>query len=110
MAGLLNTSTMMMCPHGGTVNAICSNAKAKAGGAYLLRASDTFTIVGCTFNLGPTTPHPCVRIQWVQPALKSRAVGDFTLTEQSLGLCIAADQAVQGTVQINYTQSVVSGL
>lgn len=109
MAGLLNTSSMMMCPHGGTVNAICSNAKAQAGGAYLLRASDTFTIAGCAFTVG-TTLHPCVRVQWVRPAMKSRAVGDFTLTEQSLGLCIAADQAVQGTVQISHTQSVVSGL
>jgi hypothetical protein len=109
MAGLLTTSSSMMCPHGGMVQAVSSNTKAKAAGAYILRSSDTFTIVGCTVNiLG--APHPCIQVQWVQTALKSKATGDFTLTSQSLGLCVAADRAVQGTVLINATQSLVSGI
>lgn len=109
MAGLLTTSSIMMCPHGGMVTAISSNTKAKAGGDYILRSSDTFTIAGCSFNISGF-PHPCVQVQWVQPGLKSQAVGDFTLNENSVGLCVAADRAVQGTVLINYTQSQVSGL
>jgi hypothetical protein len=108
-AGLLNTSSMMMCPHGGTVNAIASNTKAKADGDYILRASDTFAIVGCPFVLG-IVPHPCVQVKWVQTALKSKVLSDFTLTQQSVGLCVAADQAAQGTVLINSTQLKVSGL
>jgi hypothetical protein len=48
-------------------------------------------------------------VQWVQPALRSQAIGDFTLTEASVGLCVAADQAVQGTVLIMFTQSQVAG-
>jgi hypothetical protein len=109
MAGLLTTSSSMMCPHGGMVQAVSSNIKAKAAGAYILRSSDTFTIVGCTVNiLG--APHPCIQVQWVQTALKSKAVGDFNLTSQSLGLCVAADRAVQGTVLINATQLLVSGI
>jgi len=107
MAGLLTTSSSMMCPHGGTVMATTNNTKVKAAGSYLLRASDTFTIIGCSFTLPP--PHPCVRVQWAQPAQKSQAVGDFTLTQESVGLCIAADNAVQGTVLINSTQPKVSG-
>jgi hypothetical protein len=109
MAGLLTTSSMMMCPHGGTVSAISSNTKAKAGGDYILRASDTFAIVGCPLVIG-LVPHPCVQVKWVQPALKSKVLGDFILTQQSVGLCVAADQAVQGTVLINSTQPKVSGL
>ena len=108
MAGLLTTSSSMMCPHGGTVSAISSNTKAKAGGDYILRSSDTFMIAGCALNVAGA-PHPCMQVQWVQPALKSKAVGDFTLTAQSVGLCVAGDQAVQGTVLINSTQSKVSG-
>jgi hypothetical protein len=109
MANLLNASSLMMCPHGGTVNVISANTKTKAGGDYMLRSSDTFTIAGCAFMLG-NTPHPCVQVKWVQPALKSKALGDFTLTAQSVGLCVAADQAVQGTVLINFTQPKVRGL
>jgi uncharacterized Zn-binding protein involved in type VI secretion len=109
MAGLLNTSSVMMCPHGGTVSAISSNTKAKAGGSYILRSSDTFTIAGCPLNVAGA-PHPCVQVRWIQPALESKAVSDSTLTASSVGLCVAADQAVQGTVLIQTTQSQVSGL
>jgi hypothetical protein len=49
-------------------------------------------------------------VQWVQPAAKSKVKGDFTLTESSVGLCVAGDQAAQGTVMIVNTQSKVSGL
>ena len=98
----------MMCPHGGTVSAVTSNTRVKAGGDFALRATDTFTVAGCPFILG-LVPHPCVQVKWVQPAARSKAVGDPTLTEASVGLCVAADQAVQGTVMITVTQQKVTG-
>lgn len=108
MAGLLNTASQMMCPHGGTVSAATSNTQARVGGSFALRASDTFTVAGCALNISGA-PHPCVRVQWVQPAAQSKAAGDFSLTQQSVGLCVAGDQAVQGTVLITSTQPQVSG-
>jgi len=45
----------------------------------------------------------------VQPALKVKVLGDFVLTEESVGLCVAADQAVQGTVMVQTTQPKVAG-
>jgi hypothetical protein len=108
MGNLLNTSSVMMCPHGGTVMATSSNTRAKAGGDFILRPSDTYTIAGCTLNISGA-PHPCVRVQWVVNALRSKAAGDFTLTTDSVGLCLAGDQAPQGTVLINFTQPRVSG-
>jgi hypothetical protein len=108
MAALLNVSSLLMCPHGGTVTAISANTRVKAAGDFLLRPSDTFTIAGCTLNVAGAL-HPCVQVQWVQPGLQSKAVGDPTLNEQSVGLCAAGDQAVQGTVLINFTQPRVTG-
>src|SRR2546421_11990677 len=87
----------MQCPHGGMVKVISSDTRVQAASSFVLRSSDTFTIAGCPFTLG-IPPHPCVRVQWVQPSLKSQAMGDFTLTEESLGLCVAADMAVEGDV------------
>ena len=98
----------MMCPHGGTVTATTGNTRAKAAGAFLLRASDTFTIAGCALNIAGA-PHPCVQVRWVQPALQGKAGGDFLLNEAGVGLCVAADQAVQGTVLILATQPRVAG-
>lgn len=109
MPGLLTSASVMMCPHGGTVQAVTSNARAQAAGGFLLRASDTFVIAGCPFVLG-VVPHPCLQVQWVQPATGSKAVGDFTLTEASVGLCTAPDQAVQGTVLILEAQPQVAGI
>jgi hypothetical protein len=109
VSGLLNTSSVLMCPHGGTVQAISTDTRVNVAGGPALRQSDTFTIVGCPFST-PFGPHPCVQVQWVQPAADSQAMGDFALTEASVGLCLAADMAVQGTVLILATQARVSGL
>ena len=108
-ANLLTVDSVLMCPHGGTVVAIPSSPRASMGGATVVYATDTFVIAGCPFTLGPA-PHPCVQVKWVQPAARSTVNGNATLTEASVGLCVAADQSVQGTVQVVTTQSQVSGL
>jgi hypothetical protein len=108
MGRLLNASSQMMCPHGGTVSATTSNSKAKAAGGFILRPSDTFTIAGCVLNVAGA-PHPCVQVQWVQATLQNKAAGDAALAEDSVGLCVAGDQAVQGTVLVVFTQAQVSG-
>lgn len=108
MADLLNTASILMCPHGGMVSAITSNTRVNAGGGPAVLATDTFTIAGCPFVIG-VVPHPCVQVQWVQPDARSQVEGNFTLSESSVGLCIAADMAVQGTVLISMTQAQVSG-
>jgi hypothetical protein len=108
MGGLLTDSSQLMCPHGGTVQIVTSDSKVQASSGYVVRSSDTFTIVGCPFVLG-TVAHPCTTVQWVVTALRSKAVGDSTLTEESVGLCQAADQAVQGPVQVVLAQPRVTG-
>ena len=108
MAPLLNSSSVLTCPHGGSVSIISSNTKAKAGEDFIARSSDTFIIAGCPLNIAGA-PHPCMTVQWVQTDLRTKAAGDFTLSEQSVGLCLAGDQAPQGPVVIAFTQPQVSG-
>lgn len=109
MPGLLNMSSVMMCPHGGQVQPITSNSRVQAAADFVLRMSDTFLIAGCPFILA-LVPHPCTQVQWVQPAARSRVSSDYTLTEASVGLCVAADQSPQGPVVIVVTQPRVAGL
>jgi hypothetical protein len=108
MSGLLTTASTLMCPHGGTVTIISSNTQITAAGSPIVVAGDTFTVAGCPFPL-PGPPHPCVSVKWVSPATGSKVSGGATLTEASVGLCVAADQAPQGTVLIVATQASVSG-
>jgi hypothetical protein len=107
MPALLTASSVILCIHGGTVTAVTSNTRTRAAGDFVLRSSDTFVVSGCPFT--PVLPHPCVMIQWVQADTRSQVLGEFTLDESSIGLCIAADQAVQGIALIAATQPLVSG-
>jgi hypothetical protein len=95
-----------MCPHGGTVTGVPGATKAQADGT-LLRASDTFTIAGCAFNV-TGAPQPCTTVQWVLSALRVKHGGDFVLNESSVGLCLGP--APQGTVIVSATQAKVAGL
>jgi hypothetical protein len=108
-AGFLNTSSILMCPHGGKVEFISANTRVKAMGDYMLRTSDKFTITGCSLNIAGV-PHPCLRVQWMQPTTKSQVQSNSTLTKDNIGLCVATDQAVQGTVTISFTQPRVTGV
>jgi hypothetical protein len=108
MPGFLTSASVMMCPHGGNVQAISGNTQVMAAGAPILRASDTFIVAGCAFVIAGV-PSPCVTVQWVQAAAQS-TIGDPTLTEASVGLCQAATQAVQGPVIIASTQPSAQGL
>jgi hypothetical protein len=108
MGGLLTDSSVLMCPHGGTVQIVTTDSKVQAASGFVVRSSDTFTIVGCPFTVG-TAYHPCATVEWVLPSLRSKAVGDSTLTEDSIGFCQAADEAVQGLVQIVLAEARVTG-
>jgi len=108
MANLLTTSSQLMCPHGGTVTISTSNSAAQAAGSPIVRSNDTFTVAGCPFTIGPAA-HPCTQVQWIQPAAQNRCGGDFVVTEQSAGMCTAADQAPQGTVQVVVAQPTTGG-
>ncbi len=107
MANFLTTSSVLMCPHGGSVQIIGTNMRAKASDP-LATASDTFIVAGCPFVIG-TAPHPCVKVQWIVSSSRCKAGGNPLLTQQSVGMCVAGDQAPQGTVQVVSTQSKVSG-
>jgi hypothetical protein len=110
MGAFLTTSSALQCPHGGSVSAVSANTRAKAGGSFILRAGDTFTIAGCPFTLPGGAPHPCVRVTWIVSALRNKAAGDASLTADSVGLCVAADSAPQGTAIISSTQQDAKGL
>jgi hypothetical protein len=98
-----------MCPHGGTVTATTTNTRVNAVSSPVLRSSDTFLIAGCPFFVGPS-PHPCTTLQWLAADLRSKVVGDFTLSDACVGMCLAADQAPQGAVMIASTQPRVKGI
>jgi hypothetical protein len=106
MGKVLTSADIMMCPHGGQVSISALQSKASAGAAMVC-PSDIFTVAGCAFIVA-LAPHPCGTVQWQSPSTRVKA-GNPVLTTDSIGLCQAADQAPQGTVIIQKTQTKVSG-
>jgi len=113
MAGnSLTTAAALQCPHGGTVSIASTNTRVTAGGAPFALATDTFTIVGCPFQIPVgtgTVPSPCVRVQWIVTDARDKANGMFALSRTNAGVCLAATQLPQGPVTISATQPKVSG-
>jgi hypothetical protein len=106
MSAVLTAASSMSCPHGGTVMAVPGSTRASVG-SPILGVSDTCTIAGCAF--APSgAPSPCVTVRWTAPAGQVTHGGDPVLTESSVGLCLAATQAPQGTLLITSTQAKVS--
>ena len=109
MAGhFLTTTSVLSCPHGGTVEPSTTNTRVRADGTPILRSTDTFTIAGCPYVIG-TVSSPCVRVQWDVHAERHTSQSDPSLTIDSVGLCLSGAGGTQGTVVISSTQSRASG-
>lgn len=108
MAGkALTVASSLMCPHGGTVQIVGANARVKGGGAMLALATDTFTVVGCPFQIPAAVPipSPCVTVRWLVSDLQPSVGGPHTLSQTSVGLCLSAAQIPQGPVTVAATQA-----
>ena len=104
MPHALTTASSLMCPHGGTIIGTPSAPKLTFAGAPVLTEADSFQIIGCSFTLPGGKPSPCLQIQWVKTDLKAQAGNNRTLSEASVGLCLADTGAPQGTVIVSNTQ------
>jgi len=108
----LNINSTLQCPHGGTVQIISTNTRVKADGAFAAMATDTFIISGCPFQIPAVVPipSPCVTVQWIVPDTRVRANGNFTLSQGSTGICMAATGLPQGPVVVVNTQAKVRSM
>jgi hypothetical protein len=107
-ANILDMGCTIKCPHGGQATVVPRNSRVKVGGNFALLATDTMTIAGCTFNVSGA-PVPCVTIQWTAPATRDTVNGTPVLLQTSVGLCLNAASAPQGTAIVSGVQTKVSG-
>lgn len=106
---MLTTTSTVMCPHAGQATLTTSNTQAIVDGAPVLLMSDQHTIAGCTFAPGGV-PSPCVSIQWVTGSTQSKVQDTPVLLQTSVGLCLNALQAPQGTALVVQAQSKALGV
>ena len=97
------------CPHRGQVATAPGNARVRVSQQMVATMADQFPIAGCTFMVG-SKPQPCVKVQWLVPALRVRASGQAVILKDSGGICQSAEQAPQGLPQVSVTQTRVRGM
>lgn len=111
-APIVTTASSAICTHGATVSILSANVRVKAGGAPVALANDTYTVSGCPFQIpvGPgTKPQPCVKLQWIAPAVRVRVGGQPVILQTSSGLCLSVEQIPQGPPTVVMTQIRVKG-
>ena len=106
---LFHVGGQAMCPHGGQVSTISSNARVTVRRQPVATFSDQFLVAGCSFTIPPSKPQPCMKVQWLQPALRVKVLGNPVILATSVGLCQSADQIPQGPPSVTVTQQRVTG-
>jgi uncharacterized Zn-binding protein involved in type VI secretion len=101
---VLNVGATIQCPHVGSVSIVSSNTRVMLGGQPAATIDDTYPIAGCPFTLPGPTPHPCVKVQWLVPALRVLVNKKAVILQNSSGLCLSADQTPQGPPNVLVTQ------
>lgn len=110
MAGqLFHVGAQAICPHGGPITTISTNARVLVSGQPVATMADQFLVAGCAFTVPPGKPQPCLKVQWLQPALRVTVLGQPAILRTSVGLCQSPEQIPQGPPTVLVTQPRVSG-
>jgi hypothetical protein len=106
---LFHVGAAAMCPHAGQVSTISSNARVLVGGQPVATFSDTFVIAGCAFTVPPGKPQPCVKVQWLAPAVRVMVNHQPAVLQSSSALCLSGEQIPGGPPSILFVQTRVQG-
>ena len=106
---LFHVGAGAVCPHGGPVSVISTNARVLVSGQPVATVADQFLVAGCAFTIPPAKPQPCVRVQWLTPALRVLVNGQPAVLQTSTGLCLSPEQAPQGPPVVAAVQPRVIG-
>jgi hypothetical protein len=98
-----------ICPHGGQISVVPTNARVLVGGQPVTVLADQFLVAGCAFTVPPGKPQPCVKVQWLVPAARVLVGGQPAILQSSSGLCLSAEQIPQGPPTVIVTQIRASG-
>ena len=105
---LFHVGATAMCPHGGQVQVVPTNMRVLVAGMPAAVLADTFLVAGCAFNVSGA-PQPCLRVQWLTPAVRVLINGQPPILQSSTGLTLGPTQAPQGAPMVVATQPRVVG-
>jgi hypothetical protein len=101
---IVNVGASAMCPHGGQVTIVSSNTRVLATGMPLATMADQFMVAGCVFTVPPGVPQPCLKVQWMTPAVRVLINGQPPILQASTGLALSATGIPGGPPIVAATQ------
>jgi hypothetical protein len=107
---LYHAGAAAICPHGGQITTAPGNPRVRVSSQLVATMADQSVVAACAFTVPPSKPQPCIKVQWLVPALRVRAGGQPVLLQDSVGLCQSAEQIPQGPPTIIMTQPRVKGM
>lgn len=101
---LLNTHSVIMCPHGGMVSHVPTTYTSyRVDGRLPMFVTDLFVVAGCPNVI--YGPSPCTMVTWLNGTVNLIVKGQPVLTIASVGLCQSASGVMQGPAIIAQTQT-----
>jgi hypothetical protein len=100
---IVTVGATLMCPHSAPVTIVSSNTRVMLSGQPAATVSDTYTVIGCTFTVGPKA-QPCVEVKWLQPAARVQVSHAAVIVDVSTGVCLSAEKIPQGPPRVVATQ------
>jgi hypothetical protein len=110
---LVHFGATILCTHGASATIAPSQQRVRVAGNFVAVLADTTTVAGCPFQIPigtGTKPQPCVKIQWLVPAVRVKVNQQFVLVQSSSGICQSAEQIPQGPPTIAATQVQVKAI
>ena len=103
---VLDAGATITCPHGGQATVVPRSTRVSLSGKPPLLVDDVATVAGCAFNVSGA-PSPCLRLQWLMPATRVSVESSPVLLSSSVGMCLNAAGAPQGTALVSGFQTKV---
>jgi uncharacterized Zn-binding protein involved in type VI secretion len=100
---IVTVGATLVCPHSAPVSIVSANTRVMLEGQPAATLSDTYTIVGCTFTIGPK-PQPCVEVRWLESATRVQVNHAPVILHTSTCVCLSADKIPQGPPRVVMTQ------
>ncbi|MFF2190737.1 hypothetical protein [Streptomyces sp. NPDC058155] len=93
---LLDTDTVIGCPHGGRVTtATTPSGGVRLAGALVATAAHSYVVIGCPHTVDGV-PMPCVTVRWTAGGTGVTAGGMPVLLDTSAAQCFSAAFVPQG--------------
>ena len=106
---LFHVGAAAICPHAGQVTTIPTNTRVLVSAQPVATLADTYLVAGCVFTVPGPKPQPCVRVQWLVPAMRVLVNRQPAILQTSTGLCLSVEQIPQGPPTVVMTQGRVRG-